>query len=368
VAPLRPLLEDSGVLKVMHDCRGDSDLLFHAYGVRLANVVDTQIAYAMQQQMDAGSTPLPVSLRTLHVKHGFAAAAEVKDLARDEMTDSYWLRRPMTPLMVSYAAADVQYLVRVYNSLAATFSPDSLPVLVAYSDRYVRQCRDLDQQQRLATIDAEASRDPSVRFVPVYGIDDWDQLAARSRLFAIVSSLFIPVHFSSKKKPLHFSHFCMIQANSKINNHIHGSHQLLFLLHARIRGRETTRRLSHACLSPSCVQLGSTGAAQMLRLLARFLVDSGIPSACLLISRGWVGSACCRRASSSHACGRSAGWMQRRRCCTGPPHVNHNSRCSCQHADHVASSRRAQHSKPVQHIHELLCQDAAKLLIQHAAS
>ena len=50
VRALAPLLESLDVLKVLHDCRRDAEALLHQHGVRLANVFDTQAAYAALRQ------------------------------------------------------------------------------------------------------------------------------------------------------------------------------------------------------------------------------------------------------------------------------------------------------------------------------
>ena len=43
---LRTLLEDDGVLKIIHDCRMDSDALEHLLGISLVNVHDTSCWHA----------------------------------------------------------------------------------------------------------------------------------------------------------------------------------------------------------------------------------------------------------------------------------------------------------------------------------
>ncbi|XP_073470989.1 piRNA biogenesis protein EXD1-like [Aquarana catesbeiana] len=41
---LKGVLEDENIVKVIHDCRGLSDCLYHKYGVEISNVFDTQVA------------------------------------------------------------------------------------------------------------------------------------------------------------------------------------------------------------------------------------------------------------------------------------------------------------------------------------
>lgn len=40
---LKDILEDKSVTKVMHDCRQDSAALFYQFGIKLKNVLDTQV-------------------------------------------------------------------------------------------------------------------------------------------------------------------------------------------------------------------------------------------------------------------------------------------------------------------------------------
>ena len=40
---LKDILEDESVTKVIHDCRQDSAALFYQFGIKLNNVLDTQV-------------------------------------------------------------------------------------------------------------------------------------------------------------------------------------------------------------------------------------------------------------------------------------------------------------------------------------
>jgi exonuclease 3'-5' domain-containing protein 1 len=42
---LKEILESERIIKVFHDCRYDSDALWWLYGIRLRNVLDTQVAF-----------------------------------------------------------------------------------------------------------------------------------------------------------------------------------------------------------------------------------------------------------------------------------------------------------------------------------
>ena len=42
---LKDIMEDENVTKVMHDCRQDSAALFYQFGIKLRDVVDTQVCH-----------------------------------------------------------------------------------------------------------------------------------------------------------------------------------------------------------------------------------------------------------------------------------------------------------------------------------
>ncbi|KAK8629181.1 hypothetical protein V6N13_078033 [Hibiscus sabdariffa] len=59
----KPALESSFITKVIHDCKRDSEALYFQFGIRLHNVMDTQIAYSLieEQQGRRRSSDDPIS-------------------------------------------------------------------------------------------------------------------------------------------------------------------------------------------------------------------------------------------------------------------------------------------------------------------
>lgn len=104
LSPLGALLSDPNVVKVLHSCSEDLEVLQLALGCRPAPLYDTQVAAAM-------------------VGHGFSLgySALVKRLLGLEIgkqeTRSDWLQRPLSAAQLAYAAADVQHLFPVYHQL-----------------------------------------------------------------------------------------------------------------------------------------------------------------------------------------------------------------------------------------------------------
>src|SRR3954469_4863071 len=106
---LAPLLADSAVLKVMHSASEDLVALKHACGVVPAPLFDTQIAAALA---------------------GIGAGVGYQRLVQDTLgvalpkgeTRSDWLRRPLSPSQLEYAADDVRHLFALHDALDGRLS------------------------------------------------------------------------------------------------------------------------------------------------------------------------------------------------------------------------------------------------------
>lgn len=105
-APLKALLLNSKVLKVLHAARQDIEILHHEFGRVPTPLFDTQVAAAYCGYGES---------------IGFAALCS--DLAghqpdkASQFTD--WARRPLTERQLEYALDDVRYLVPIYEKLRA---------------------------------------------------------------------------------------------------------------------------------------------------------------------------------------------------------------------------------------------------------
>lgn len=102
--PLLELLEDRRVVKVMHACSEDLELLRHHIGAVPVGLFDTQLANAFVTPDYSISFTRLVSER-LGV-----------ELVQHE-TRSDWLARPLTDEQLRYACEDVYYLGPLYESL-----------------------------------------------------------------------------------------------------------------------------------------------------------------------------------------------------------------------------------------------------------
>lgn len=102
--PLKPVLQNPRITKILHSGRQDLELFHLLWGTLPVNVFDTQIAAALAggpEQMGYGRL----------VEHLF----KVK-LAK-EHTRTDWSQRPLSPAQLSYAADDVAYLGAAYIHL-----------------------------------------------------------------------------------------------------------------------------------------------------------------------------------------------------------------------------------------------------------
>jgi len=115
---LRYLLESNKIVKVMHDCRKDSEALYFQYNVTLKGVWDSQVAYAVLSQLKGFKTPYPIGLNTL-LKACCCEENKFKDMIKSAMTamKNFWEVRPLSRMMIDYAAGDVSNLLRVYSML-----------------------------------------------------------------------------------------------------------------------------------------------------------------------------------------------------------------------------------------------------------
>lgn len=103
--PFGDFLVDATVVKVMHACGEDVELLAHHVGVRPWPVFDTQVAAALL------GPEMAVSYRAL-VEAEFGVGISKAE------TRSDWLRRPLSERQLRYAAADAAHLVPLHDVLA----------------------------------------------------------------------------------------------------------------------------------------------------------------------------------------------------------------------------------------------------------
>lgn len=100
--PFTALLEDAGILKILHSCSEDLMLFLHTLKVLPAPLFDTQVAGSMLEH------GLSVSYQNM-VKHYLDI-----DIPKGE-TRSDWLQRPLSEQQLEYAALDVAFLHDIHG-------------------------------------------------------------------------------------------------------------------------------------------------------------------------------------------------------------------------------------------------------------
>jgi len=180
---LKNLLENKKIVKIFHDCRWDSDILWHSMGVKLNNVFDTQVGYACYRRQQEFFTPLPIGLKNLVKRFALGGTHTTKEEAREDMDnrEDYWKIRPLTELMLQYAREDVLLLPLVYRQITAIFSASSRTVANKNSAIYTNQKRErtLEELQQELIAKKESTAENG-RFIPLYGITEWDKAAQTS--------------------------------------------------------------------------------------------------------------------------------------------------------------------------------------------
>ena len=102
----KDLLKDSKIAKVIHDCRMDTDALFHVYGIELNNIHDTSRYHAEI----AGSEDK--SLNGVLEYNGIQTNA-TRDKNVYTANPNFWATRPLTRQMIEWASSDVDRLIDV---------------------------------------------------------------------------------------------------------------------------------------------------------------------------------------------------------------------------------------------------------------
>lgn len=99
--PLKRLFENSEIVKIFHAPRQDLELMRHALDIKPCNIFDTQIAAALL------GLPDQIGYESM--------TREFLDIQLDKSSQfTDWLVRPLSEAQLSYAAADVTHLLRIY--------------------------------------------------------------------------------------------------------------------------------------------------------------------------------------------------------------------------------------------------------------
>lgn len=126
--PLAALLENPSVLKVLHACSEDLEVLLRLTGSLPAPMLDTQLA--------AGYLNLGFSM-------GYSRLVQAVldiELPKGE-TRSDWLQRPLSETQISYAAEDAVHLAEVFRALRPQLSDEKFAWVLEDGAELVAQLR-----------------------------------------------------------------------------------------------------------------------------------------------------------------------------------------------------------------------------------
>jgi exonuclease 3'-5' domain-containing protein 1 len=131
---LREILESDSVLKIIHDCRMDSDALHHLLDIKLANVHDTSAwHYKLTGIQD-------VNLNDMLQSNGLKPNV-VRDGEIYRTNHEFWATRPLTEMMVTWAAGDVSLMFKVHALQVGKASPAVAKEAISLSDEHLDMAR-----------------------------------------------------------------------------------------------------------------------------------------------------------------------------------------------------------------------------------
>jgi ribonuclease D len=133
--PLAELLQNPAVIKVVHACSEDLEVLLRLTGSLPVPLFDTQLA--------AGYLNLGFSMGYSRLVH---AVLDI-ELPKGE-TRSDWLQRPLSETQISYAAEDAVHLAEVFRRLRPQLSDDKYAWVIDDGAELVAQLRrEVDPQE-----------------------------------------------------------------------------------------------------------------------------------------------------------------------------------------------------------------------------
>ena len=138
ISIIKKLLEDPSVIKIIHDCREDSDALNTFLKISLAGVFDTSI-YNMEIRATRDNLNNTLS-------HYGCEINDIRNKPKDfyELHPTYWANRPLTEEQIEWASGDVASLFKLRERLLEAVPPGKLEVIQQASEDAVSDLRSMD--------------------------------------------------------------------------------------------------------------------------------------------------------------------------------------------------------------------------------
>ena len=166
--PLAALLENPAVIKVVHACSEDLEVLLRLTGSLPVPLFDTQLAAAyLNLGFSMGYSRLVQEVLGLELPKG--------------ETRSDWLQRPLSETQISYAAEDAVHLAEVFEKLRPRLSEDKFAWVLEDGAELVAQLRreiDPDELYREAKLAWKLSR---AQLAVMRELCAWREREARAR-------------------------------------------------------------------------------------------------------------------------------------------------------------------------------------------
>jgi len=146
---LRSILENPAIVKVFYDCRSDSDILYHQFGVKLNGVMDVALTEVFFRVIMGQGAPKYLkgykkSVETyLHISNPYFY--KLKEQVSALMTSTgaaCWGERPLPKELLEYAAFDVKYLRDLHFALTICMTRAHFRTLFSASSKYISEKRD----------------------------------------------------------------------------------------------------------------------------------------------------------------------------------------------------------------------------------
>jgi len=127
---VKKVIECQDVTKVCHDCRADSENLFHEYGIQLRNVFDTTVANLLERRLSQNPTVrfcqlgdiVKKKMKRLPTFLFYSDRVDVTDFKAKMKTiwsslgrESVWGRSPLSDFEQKYATLNCLLALELYN-------------------------------------------------------------------------------------------------------------------------------------------------------------------------------------------------------------------------------------------------------------
>lgn len=131
---LRSILESDKIVKVIHDCRMDSDALKHTLDIQLRNVHDTSCWH--EEITGVYNAGLNTVLAYNSMQPNINKSGDVY-----RSNHAFWAARPLTNTMKELAAGDIQSIYEVYRKQCLSASPEQARAAKLQSDTFLNVAR-----------------------------------------------------------------------------------------------------------------------------------------------------------------------------------------------------------------------------------